>query len=732
MRLLRNLALCGILSITNIIMIISFLPRLRNRKYSLGDVIMVKRKIKTVLIFVLILLFNIMNNPVYAAQDVPKAVMNSLNSVVRIFAEYSDGLSSGSGFVVFSNEHTTLIATNNHVIEGNPIKISVAINSTERISATILATSEKKDLCILKMEVSVDLPPLRLNNNTPSQGDAIYAVGFPAAADNLSNETDVAFNAATVTDGIISAIRQMTITENGTPVEVLQISAAINSGNSGGPLFDKKGNVIGVNTYSVKNSQGIFGAIAVAELIDMMAANGINVKTYNTSFPLSIIIIAIAVLCVLLCVVVFVIKKRTTNKASNNLFANDNITETQKTKLTAKRKISIPAAIAILCFVLVGVYGGLYYVAIKQVNAGNYSSAKKAIIFPFITRLHDPHLIDYLDAYGYYTDRNYNAAVDGFDALGEYKNAAEMKRESEYLYAAWLVDNNRFQEAIDTYRSLSDTVYKDSLQKLQEARYQYARYKLYTLGLYDDALEDFVALNNEGYSDAEVMVKESIYCLALHQMEEKQYEQAYSTLTRISGYQDSDDAIQQLKEIFYQDAVKMYITNTSDDATVYNEARRLFALISPYKDSDKYGVLISGHKKNLGKRNLVNNETTGEIMIRHQIVDDLIDIFYFQDASVILLSYDEYAREFLAGTWKTNSGLYYFEVYGTTGDKVSYNLPSFKYGTSSFFANGDYCLSNGNDSSSSYRQLFHFTLITTNSLEVYCYADGSTYTLYKK
>ncbi len=212
-----------------------------------------------------------------ASEAVPRAVLDATGSVVRVYAEYrSDWYSTGTGFVVYSDSRTTLVATNNHVVEGAPSYIEVWLSAEKAVPAKILARSTQKDLAVLELDFAVPLAALPLQAEEAMQGDAIYAVGFPGAADSLSDTLAYSSAEATITDGIISALRQASMTGAGNPVQLLQISAAINPGNSGGPLFNERGEVIGINTLQITDSQGIYGAVAVSELLELLAAHGIT------------------------------------------------------------------------------------------------------------------------------------------------------------------------------------------------------------------------------------------------------------------------------------------------------------------------------------------------------------------------------------------------------------------------------------------------------------------------
>lgn len=211
-----------------------------------------------------------------AADTVPGAVLKAAASVVRIQADSADCISSGSSFVIQNDKDRTLVATNYHVVEDEPYSISVWVSGDRAVSASVLAYSKQKDLCVLQLAYPAPLTVLPLSAADAGKGDAIYAVGFPSAADDLTGTDAHSGEEATITDGIISAVRKTAVVEYGPGVTLLQINAALNEGNSGGPLFDKHGAVVGINTYGAYDSQGIFGAVAVSELTAFLAENSIS------------------------------------------------------------------------------------------------------------------------------------------------------------------------------------------------------------------------------------------------------------------------------------------------------------------------------------------------------------------------------------------------------------------------------------------------------------------------
>ena len=270
-------------------------------------------------IIIVILLFSIVFVCAYADGAVPQDVLDSVESVVRIIAEYNDGYATGSGFVIQSDSNTTLIATNHHVVEDNPKSISIWTESGSKVSVSIFVDDPEHDLCILQFPYpNAALKALVLDKDGVKRGDAVYAVGFPGAADDLSLSEAYSSEAATITTGIISAIRTTYAVEGGKEFQLLQSTAPINHGNSGGPLFNTQGHVVGVNTYSVEDADGIYGAISIGDLIDLAENHSIAVlvpeephssNSPNTSYIIGASSLAI-ILTAMIVAIVSIQKKR--------------------------------------------------------------------------------------------------------------------------------------------------------------------------------------------------------------------------------------------------------------------------------------------------------------------------------------------------------------------------------------------------------------------------------------
>jgi len=145
----------------------------------------------------------------------------------------------GSGFVYDNRGH---ILTNNHVVE-NSEKIEVTFHDGVKVKATVVGTDNQSDVAVIKVD-NTSYPPLqRADSNKLKVGALVMAVGSPFGFSQ------------TVTTGIISALERNAVGVNNYE-SFIQTDAAINRGNSGGPLVDMNGDVIGINSVIVSGSSG--------------------------------------------------------------------------------------------------------------------------------------------------------------------------------------------------------------------------------------------------------------------------------------------------------------------------------------------------------------------------------------------------------------------------------------------------------------------------------------------
>jgi putative serine protease PepD len=160
--------------------------------------------------------------------------------------EVTAGSSEGSGFVYDKDGH---VVTNEHVI-GDAGSIEVTLWNGKKYSAQVVATDPSTDLAVLKVDAPASvLQPLSLADSDAVQvGAEVVAIGSPLGFEG------------TVTSGIVSALnRQMTAPNGFTINGAIQTDAALNHGNSGGPLIDTSGKVIGVNAQIASDNGGSEG-----------------------------------------------------------------------------------------------------------------------------------------------------------------------------------------------------------------------------------------------------------------------------------------------------------------------------------------------------------------------------------------------------------------------------------------------------------------------------------------
>lgn len=187
-------------------------------------------------------------------------------SVVLIYAGNSTTYSYGTGFFISEDGY---IATNHHVI-ADATSISVKLYSGESFTGTVVGYSASDDLAVLKIK-GKSYPAVRLGDSDKLKvGQTAIAIGHPSG-------TDAPWS---TTQGIISALnREITVNGSGTIEELtmIQTDAPVNPGNSGGPLFNDSGEVIGILTRKLTGNEGIGFAIPMngaKQILDQIIKTG--------------------------------------------------------------------------------------------------------------------------------------------------------------------------------------------------------------------------------------------------------------------------------------------------------------------------------------------------------------------------------------------------------------------------------------------------------------------------
>jgi len=149
---------------------------------------------------------------------------------------------NGSGSGVFVSDNG-IIATNRHVV-GKEKKVIIRLSDSNEIDGKVIRSFNPPDLAFIKVNMSKHTKAYCRLNHQSKEGQIVFAMGSPLALHN------------SITDGIVSSVGRLLGKQ-----KYIQHNAAINEGNSGGPLLNEQGEVVGLNTLSRKEAQGIYFAI---------------------------------------------------------------------------------------------------------------------------------------------------------------------------------------------------------------------------------------------------------------------------------------------------------------------------------------------------------------------------------------------------------------------------------------------------------------------------------------
>ena len=275
-----------------------------------------------------------------------------------------------------------------------------------------------------------------------------------------------------------------------------------------------------------------------------------------------------------------------------------------------------------------------------------------------------------------------------------------MLDEQSYQQAITMMSNKQYEDAISKFEAID--FYKDSKDKIVECKYGQAT-TLLEENEPQKAKTIFKQLKD--YRDSSDLVIECDYKTALNYKTDGELLKAYNEFTKLSDYKDSEEQLDKLKSPLYKKGVELY---QSDD---YSEAKQYFEKSVDYDREEDYLKLIDAHQGNL---------------------DNIKELYYlidFEDTKEILLD-DDNIFDFLMGSWSDAYGDHSlkYERRSATSTHCTHDLPSSSYGD--YYKLEDGCHYKGSDSTSWNKQ-WSFEIIDVNTIEVYCYQNYSTYTLYR-
>lgn len=195
----------------------------------------------------------------YAANVNSVVSINCSATTTNYFGQTVESASSGSGFVLTQDG---FIVTNHHVISGAS-SVKVTLYDGESYDAAVIGSDSDYDIAVLKIEATGLTPVTLGDSGLLNVGDHVLAVGNPLG--------ELTFSAS---EGIASSVNR-TINVSGIPFNMIQVTCAVNPGNSGGPLFNSYGEVIGIvsakySSYSNTTVEGIGFAIPIDDVLAMV------------------------------------------------------------------------------------------------------------------------------------------------------------------------------------------------------------------------------------------------------------------------------------------------------------------------------------------------------------------------------------------------------------------------------------------------------------------------------
>ena len=202
------------------------------------------------------------------ALSLQQIYQQNIPSVVSISCVFPGGGSSGTGVVLTRDG---MLVTNAHVVE-NALEIGVLLSDGRRFDAQTVGVDSISDLAVLRIDAEDLIPAVFGNSDEAQVGDTVVAIGDPLGIELRG----------TMTDGIISAINR-DVEVGGRVMSLLQTNAALNSGNSGGPLINCFGQVIGINTMKIGDyvsTAGVEGlgfaipSATVKSIVDQLVSQG--------------------------------------------------------------------------------------------------------------------------------------------------------------------------------------------------------------------------------------------------------------------------------------------------------------------------------------------------------------------------------------------------------------------------------------------------------------------------
>ncbi len=277
-----------------------------------------KKRMICLLLAVVIALFAAM--PVSASGGFDKDVVDSVAVIYTdvVYQGQHLGSSFGTGFFIGKDgKDPQYLITNYHVIEdfvltgggSGESSLYVVYAADDMEEAYVVDYNAEKDFALLQIDKPTDKrKAIALEMPENMVGDPVYAVGYPAVAESVDALSFFSNSDATVTGGHVSRM----VTESGTGRHLLQTDAPVHAGNSGGPLVNTNGHVVGINTFILVDANGteiagVYYAVSIEEVIPMLDLHSVPYQIGSANNMLLWIIIGVAALVLVLVIVLILV-----------------------------------------------------------------------------------------------------------------------------------------------------------------------------------------------------------------------------------------------------------------------------------------------------------------------------------------------------------------------------------------------------------------------------------------
>lgn len=241
------------------------------------------------------------------AQDFSKVVDTAENGVGRVLVPYENGVGLGTGFVIGEGkvDNTYYFLTNFHVIDDglaarSPFVVRFLVDGKiVTYNATPIKVSQEFDMALMQLNQPDDTdhrPEIfRISDKSLEKTEPVAAIGFPAAADQVAGDMrSPTFYESTMTQGTVSRVIASNWGASSKQFEIVQHTASINGGNSGGPLLNRCGAVVGVNTAGsgsgmdqdgLNVTNGTFWSSSGSAVITFLSTSEAVYRTTGACFP---------------------------------------------------------------------------------------------------------------------------------------------------------------------------------------------------------------------------------------------------------------------------------------------------------------------------------------------------------------------------------------------------------------------------------------------------------------